>query len=310
KRLQDQPKVTIALTGANSNRGAEAGNTALSRARAESVKNYLVTSWGIDPKRISVSARNLPENPSSADDSDGVQENRRVEIAASSPGFLEPVTTTDTLRTVDPPTFRLKPAYTAEAGVRNWHASITQDGKVLKEFDGNGEPPQNVDWKVTESPSEIPLARAPLVSTFTVTDRRGKSTEARSEVQVDQVTIQQKREEKVGDVAFENFNLITFGFDKSTLSGGNQKIADEIKKRIKPTSEVEIIGYTDRLGEEQHNLELSQARALNTARVLGVAAASAKGAGETTTLYDNDLPEGRFYTRTVNITIKTPVNNE
>ena len=70
---------------------------------------------------------------------------------------------------------------------------------------------------------------------------------------------------------------------------------------------MEIVGYTDRLGEEQHNQELSAQRALSTARALGVPTSSASGAGESQLLFDNNLPEGRFYSRTVNVTIKTPV---
>jgi len=310
KRMTDQPRITVTLTGTNANRGPETNNTALSKARAEAVKNYLTSAWGIDPKRITVAARNLPAIPSNSDDPDGVQENRRVEITSNTPSLLEPVITNDTIRTVDPPMLRLKPSPTAEAGVRDWNVMITQDGRPLKRFSGTGDVPPSVTWTIAETREALPLGQSPLISTLQVTDTRGKTVEATVQVPVDQITIRQKREEKVGDIAYDRFNLITFEFDKATISGSNQKIVNMIKGRIKPKSEVEIVGYTDRLGEAQHNLDLSQSRATNTAKALGVPVANAKGAGETPTLYNNDLPEGRFYTRTVDVTIKTPIEPE
>ena len=44
-----------------------------------------------------------------------------------------------------------------------------------------------------------------------------------------------------------------------------------------------------------------------TARALGIAGASVAGIGEQDPLYDNALPEGRFYNRTVDIVVETPV---
>jgi len=36
--------------------------------------------------------------------------------------------------------------------------------------------------------------------------------------------------------------------------------------------------------------------------------ASATGTGKQTLQFDNDLPEGRFYCRTVNVIVSTPIN--
>ena len=69
-----------------------------------------------------------------------------------------------------------------------------------------------------------------------------------------------------------------------------------------------IVGYSDRLGEAEHNLKLSTERAQNTAKELGVSVDNAQGGGENTELFDNNLPEGRFYSRTVSIVIETPIN--
>jgi len=307
-RMKSTPGSTITLTGTNDGTDAEKGVADLSRSRAEGVKNYLTTTWGIDPGRIKVVSRNLPGIPSNPTDPDGMAENRRVEITSENLTLLEPVTTDDTLRRADPPMLRLKPAVNAEAGAERWELTIAQGGRTLKQFSGNGEPPTNVDWAIAETREALPLQQRPLVSTLTVRDKNGKTTQATTQTEVTHITVEQKRDSLKDDVVYDRINLITFDFDKATLDRTNQRIAAGIKQRIKPNSTVEIVGYTDRLGDEERNMKLSTDRALNTAKVLGVSSENARGAGENTTMYDNDLPEGRFYSRTVDIRIATPVN--
>ncbi len=306
-RMQADPSVRLTLTGTNSNEGLEKGNRDLSKARAESVKSYLVNSWGVDPGRVSVRDRNLPTLPSNTDEADGNQENRRVEIVASKENLLEPVTTEDTLRTVDPPGIRTKPGYTADAGLEDWSLQIRQGPRLLKEFSGDGEIPESFDWDIEGNPLEIPREQSPITAVLSVRDSRGQTTSAVARLPVEQITIRRKREERLGDLVYDRFNLITFEYNSARLSRPSKKIAAEIRERIRPESTVEIVGYSDRLGEEEHNLQLSKERAENTAKELNVPVESARGGGENTELFDNNLPEGRFYTRTVDILIKTPV---
>ncbi len=306
-RMREHPEATLTLTGTNSATGGEASNRELSRARAEAVRDYLFDSWGIDTSRLTVVARGLPQIPSRQDDPDGVAENQRVEIASNVPEILEPVVTTDTLRTVDPPVLRLRPIVTADAGVGQWNLRVTQGNRELKKYEGTGELPQKVDYHIAEAQSEIPVTTDSLISYLEVYDTRGASVTTRSAIPIEQITVRKKRRERLGDIEYDRFNLITFDFDRSTLSPANQRIAEMIKGEIRPKTEVSIVGYTDRLGEEDHNLELSRQRALNTAVALGVPESDATGMGENTELHDNDLPEGRFYSRTVDVVLKTPV---
>ena len=60
-RLYENPKAKITLTGTNCDFDAELKNTELSRKRAEAVRDYFVNVWKIDPKRIALKARNLPQ---------------------------------------------------------------------------------------------------------------------------------------------------------------------------------------------------------------------------------------------------------
>lgn len=110
-------------------------------------------------------------------------------------------------------------------------------------------------------------------------------------------------------MVIENYRLITFEFDRPELKQASLKIVEMIKRSIKQNSEVDITGYTDRLGDDVHNSELSIKRANATSKALNTPINKVTGAGETLTLYPNDLPEGRFYCRTVEVQVKTPINN-
>lgn len=84
-----------------------------------------------------------------------------------------------------------------------------------------------------------------------------------------------------------------------------------VAEAIEPTSSVRITGSTDRLGESAHNQQLSTARAENVKNLLlsqqpTYRQIEARGIGEAPHLYDNDIPEGRFYCRTVAVEVKTP----
>ena len=309
KWMQSDPTARITLTGTNANKGLEEKNRELSRARAESVKNYLTDRWGIEPGRIALKDRNLPSLPSNPDSTNGDEENRRVEITSNRASLLEPITTDDTLHTVDPPTLRLKTDFTADAGIENWSLQLRQGPTMLKEFNGRESIPKNLDWNIERDPTSIPRRQQPIFVVLSVRDSQGQTSSAVTRLPVEQRTIRRKREEHIGDIVYDRFNLITFEFNSAKLSSTSKKIAAEIRDRIKPESTVEIVGYSDRLGKKEHNLKLSQERAENTAKQLRVPIENVKGGGENTELYDNNLPEGRFYSRTVDILIKTPVNN-
>jgi flagellar motor protein MotB len=64
----------------------------------------------------------------------------------------------------------------------------------------------------------------------------------------------------------------------------------------------------------EHNKKLSANRALTVERAVktrtrGVKSLISNGVGEDDPLYDNNLPEGRFYNRTVQIVIQTPLKD-
>ena len=66
-----------------------------------------------------------------------------------------------------------------------------------------------------------------------------------------------------GNSAFNLSGDFLFDFNKDTLTAQGKKVVDNVASQLKSAGakEVKVAGYTDRLGSETYNLELSQHRA-------------------------------------------------
>lgn len=307
-RLRDNEKAKIRLVGCNSNSGDEKGNTELSLARAKAVANYLKSTWGIDEKRISISSRNLPATPSRADVQDGIEENRRVEIYSELADITAPVITNDTLRQVSPKGIRFYPTANAEKGIASWKIVAKQKGRTLKEISGEGFVPDANDWLINNEKESIPLTTRDIEYYIEVADNAGQMvrSEART-LGVEQKTVKQKSTNQTGDKRIDHYSIILFDFDKPSLNSEQIKQVRFIKDKIESNSKVTITGYTDRMGDEEHNKMLAIERARSMARSLSASNAEIIGAGREPELYDNSMPEGRFYCRTVEVIVETPI---
>jgi len=315
RRLMDNSTAKITITGCTSEDGIDRG-TDLARKRAEAVRSYLTSVWNVDAGRIAVAARTLPVKPTRSSSPTDVllasEENRRVEIESNDEAILMPVRTTDTVRTANPPALRVYTDARAQAGVLRWSIDITQDGKNLFSTSstqlGTTDIPPSVDWRVTSDRTLVPRTESPVQARLTVADvTGGLLITLPASVPVRQLTIQKKRVERIEGREIDRFSLILFDFNDASVKGQNSGIVRLIKERITPASTVTINGYTDVLGTEVYNEELSRNRATETAKSLGLPASSALGLGEQRPLYPNVLPEGRAYNRTVTVTVETPV---
>ena len=108
---------------------------------------------------------------------------------------------------------------------------------------------------------------------------------------------------------------ILFNFDKSQSIDAYKDFLTEIVAPLITDNETVIIhGHTDIIGETKYNLTLSQNRADGAQRILASALRNANvtgvkfetfgfGENESMAPFDNNLPEERFYNRTVIIDI-------
>lgn len=307
ERMRRYPAATLSLMGCNMDHGAEKGDLALSKARAEAVRDYLVRVWGITADRMRTDAVNLPEKRSNPLTPDGQGENRRVEIAATMPEILDVLILADTLRQPSVPVIRVSPSIVSASAVGRWELTISQRDRVLKRFSGEGTPPGNLDWDIANDGANAPRFSEPLVIALTARNVAGQEVACRSELPTQAITISQKRENRVGDYTIDRYNLILFSVGAAVITPANQRIIDLIRSRLKPEAALTIEGYADRSGNPAGNQKLSENRARATASALGRPDAVIRGIGEARLLHSNDTPEGRYYCRTVQIQVKTPV---
>ncbi len=305
-RMLADPAVRITLTGTTD--GTEPPTVA--KQRAEAVSRYLTEIWGVRPERITVLSRGLPERPSGSRTAEGREENRRVEIGSNDPSLLAPLQLEDVQRVLKPPFVRFFPSITAAAGLDRWRFEVRHGNTIVRESDGSTAYPDSITWNWHGIDGALPRGETPLQFTLYARDKNGAEvTTQPQEIPVSMITLERKQLEQLPDRTIEKISLILFDFDRADLGEQNLHLMDKASASLSERSTVIIRGYTDRLGESEYNLALSQRRAAGVQeamlRKLQGRSIRSEGVGESTLLYDNELPEGRFYCRTVQILVET-----
>lgn len=313
RRLRSNPGAAIRLVGCNANVGEEKANTALSRARAEGVKAYLQYIWGIDPARIAVEARNLPEVPTAGRTPEGREENRRVEILSEDPAILGVVRSTYSEYNSNVETLSVAPAVASEHGIDRWTVVVQGDGEPMLTTSGTGMPDGVIALR---DPALTPmqLSKYGQVSAeLVVRDLEGQQLTLKTEPVP--ITFIQRETQQVRNLGYrvqEKYALILFDFDSATIKERNASVVATIVSRIRrfPDATVEIVGHTDNIGKDDYNLELSKRRAQavydQITEALGAspqATITQVGMGPFDPLFSNRLPENRAFNRTVTVTL-------
>lgn len=301
QRLAQKTTATIVLTGTNSGEGEERKNTALSQQRAESIRQYLVHSWGIAPERIAVRAVNLPLRPSNTALPGGSEENRRVELSSDDPSILAPLVLQDTVRIANPPIIRFYPDILSEAGIADWQISVSQSERFYKVFADSSEPPEYIDWNISQDKAALVSADAPMQYVMRVRDRANAHTETGQGTIVFQV--QQQNGTVAGRSEVTRYSLIVFDYDGADVTQMHKTSLASIRESLPLHAQITVMGMTDELGNAEYNRQLSERRAKAIAAALQLPTSVAQGMGEQTEL-SSETPEGRFYSRRVDILVK------
>jgi len=317
-RLQKHPDVKIKIVGCNDGESkAEKGNLDLSKQRATNIYNYFKNVWGIAENRMELKFQNKPDLPTNIKvDSIGIQENRRVEIITTEWDVAKPVFDVGSVTEPQPVDMDFVLKNGIEDGlVEKRRIEIKTDAgtwNTLTEI-GITDPKINWNWKNTKF--KYPLDEKPFIAQLVVTTHTG--AECKSDpinIPVLQISTDKMRIESTADSTREIYNLILFPFDKSDAGAINERIMnDYVYGRVFPTSAVEVVGHTDVVGMYEHNKKLSDRRSdyvrggINKKSGGKYGLLTSRGVGEEDPLYSNDLPEGRFYNRTVQVLVKTPL---
>ncbi len=319
-RMRSNPTTKISLTGTNSQDVDNETSIDLSRQRAESVKKYLVEIWGIQPERISVQAQKLPDNPTLPTTPEGIAENRRVELSSDSWEIIHPVLHNSNVKRPDASTgaFKWENGLRDET-IKDRALEISYQGKKWAEISDLGplskDEFKGFNWR--SSDGKLPSGEDKMSVQLKVTDKNGREVLSNvDDISVKQFSVSNIVAEHLADKTRETYNLILFTYNKADMGKWNHKILDSyVYDRIQPNSNVSVNGYTDILGTEDYNTRLStnRANAVKTdiaGHIKGkVKSLVAHGYGKTQPLYPNDLPEGRYYNRTVQVLVETPLTS-
>ena len=206
------------------------------------------------------------------------------------------------------------PSIQTEAGIEKWSINLLGDNKVLKKVEGRGEMPPKLAFDIYSIGLATIAQFKSLSAVMEVEDKEQNSRKLESATPV--TVVFQKHQErlarKLGYRVIERYALILFAFDRTEITGRNQIIVDHIVKRIQelPDAMVNVIGHTDIIGKVDYNMALSLRRAnavFNKMTAIGPSALKRTtmfGDGPHNPPYDNNLPEGRAFNRTVTVTIK------
>ena len=309
KRAAERPKARLKVIGCNSGFGEEKGRTDLSRSRAEAVRHYLRTIWGIDPSRLEAEARGLPAAASAGSIPEGRVENQRVEIYADDPAILDTVQSTYIEALSDTETFRITPEIEPGVVLKRWSIEIYGDDQRLESLPGEGE----LEPSYLLALRDVGLLNIgnykTVAAALEAVDSKGQSLRARDTSTVHFVKREERLARREGYKVVEKYALILFDFDRAEIKDRNRVVVDRIGRRIRevPSATVKIVGHTDTIGKLDYNVALSKKRAETAFEQIlagGVAAkdrVSFEGKGPVDPLFDNGLPEGRAFNRTVTV---------
>jgi len=311
KRLRETPEANITIVGCNSGLGEEKGRTDLSRTRAEAVRSYLRYIWAIDPARMEVTARDLPQIPSTSRVAEGIVENQRVEIYSDTPEILDTVKSAYLEETSDADTIGVTPQLSVHYGVESWKVDLKGDGVVIGSVNGTGDPKPSYAFSTKDIGLNRLAQYGSLSAEMELTDKKGQAyrTKTTTPVPVKVLRREQLLVQRMGYKVLEKYALILFSYDSAEMGQNNETIVGRIVSRVKelPDARVAIVGHTDTIGDEAYNMKLSErrAKAVYDAMMAGGIEAGENithaGVGPHDPLYDNALPEGRALNRTVTV---------
>ncbi len=306
RRMMDNPKAVLTITGCNQDLGVEKNNTALSKARAERVRDYFEKVWGVDPARLKVKAQNLPNVASSAKSQDGIDENRRVEISSNDPEILKNVVLLDTtLRAQSVSSLHFYPTVRSSVGVKSWSVRSELNDSTHLLLNGNSMPDKHLQWDLNHDLAKAPRDLRDIRIRFDVRDKLDSARSITEKFPVELISRQDR--EKINNKYVDKYSLILYDFGSYTHTQAHLAMLKYVREHSTPSSTFIITGHTDRSGSAEYNMNLSTKRAEYTAKALNLPLSTAKGYGKEQELYDNNFPEGRMYNRTVNIVVETPV---
>ena len=310
-RLRANPNSNITLTGASDNNPAEG------KMMAENIKQYLVSAFSINASRITTVGRDKPVIPSEKPGAINELEllragDRRVDITSTSSDLLLQVGGVNSpyLKPVQITTVQEDPldshvifnATGAEDALKSWTVDVTDEQGIVKRYGPYYGEKASIPGKTILGDNTTGNYKIVMLGET----KSGKLIQKETSLSL----------AKSEDLKQEGLRYsILFDFDQSKSIASYEKFLTEVvSPLITDNATVIIHGHTDIIGQDAYNRNLSSERAAGAQKIINAALVKAgtknvkfetNGYGEevSTSPFDNNLPEERFYNRTVIIDI-------
>jgi outer membrane protein OmpA-like peptidoglycan-associated protein len=300
-RMRKNPTTTITLVGSSAGKGVEQG-----KEIAESAKRYLVDVFGISGSRIVTEGREEPKgvslNTPATRDLNNIEEgHRRLDIISTSPVLLAPLQIT--AMQDDPIESRVvfKNAG-ANGALKSWTLDITDENGKLKHFGPFTRETESISGNVILGDRQEGNYKVVMI---------GQGIDGSSITKESNLHLVHGAKPKEDGLRFS----VIFRFDQvKTVAAYDKFLKETVGPSIPDGGTVIIHGHTDVIGDEDHNLKLSEERAKEIKDVLqaeltkegkNAVLFEVYGFGSSTysAPFDNTYPEERSYNRTVIIDV-------
>ena len=309
-RMIKNPSTTIMLVG-SSEQGPKDG-----KAMAESVKFYLVNTFGIKGSRITTKGQSKPnipsEQPGGTLELDLLREgDRRVSIESSSPVLLQEFQNGSDAKSVIAMPLQEAPIESyvvfdvkgANEAFSAWSIQMADETGKVQNFG-----PYNQE-SVSLSSKAILGDKTQGDYKVTLTGQT-KSGNVVTKETTSHIVLWEPAKIEEGT----RYSVIYEFNSSKAITIYEKYLTEVVAPQIPENAKVLIHGHTDIIGDEMHNLELSQARSNDVRTILESALSKSgrtdvkfetKGFGENLNQapFNNKFPEERFYNRTVIIDI-------
>lgn len=310
-RLRANPNSSITLTGASGTSAAEG------KMMAESIKQYLVNVFAINGSRITTVGRDKPVVPSEKPGATNELEllragDRRVDITSTSPDLLLQVGGVNSpyLKPVQISTVQEDPldshvifnATGAQDALKSWTVKVTDEQGNARNYGPYYGEKASIPGKTILGTNTSGNYKVVML---------GETKNGQMIQKETTLSLAKSEEPKQQGLRYS----ILFDFDQSESVAAYEKFLTEVvTPLIKDNSTVIIHGHTDIIGQDVYNQNLSTERAAGAQKIIQAALSKAgtknvkfetNGYGEdiSTSPFENNLPEERFYNRTVIIDI-------
>lgn len=311
-RMGKNPNATIKLVG-SSEKGPEDG-----KLMSNSVKEYLVDIFGINPSRIAVEGRYKPMIPSEQKGATNElvllrEGDRRVSVESTTPAMLmefqtgsdAPLKPIETIGSQEAPvdsyvTFNVKGAKEAFS---SWKLELADENKVVQHFGPYTNETVSIPGKQMMGGRESGVYNATMIGKAKSGNTITKTVPVRMKLWTPA-----ENEESIRYSVLYEFN------ESSSILIYNKYLTEVVAPKIPYDARVIVRGYTDVIGDKDNNQRLSLARANDVKEILEMALSDqgrndvkfeVRGFGEDEAFspFNNKLPEERFYNRSVVIDI-------